>query len=84
MLQPTDHPCGLPLDLLQQIHIFLVQGTPGLDEELQMGPHEVMVNGNDQLPYAAGHPPFGGVWDTVGLRAASTYCWGSWWMKSLT
>jgi len=41
VLQTSDNLCGPPLDLLQQLHVFLVLGAPGLDEELQMGSREV-------------------------------------------
>jgi len=36
MLQPFDHPSGPPLDLLQQLHIFLELGDPNLDAAVQM------------------------------------------------
>ena len=38
VLQPFSYLCGLPLDLLQQLHIFPVLGAPGLDTVLQMEP----------------------------------------------
>jgi len=31
VLQPSDHLCGPPLDPLQQLHICLVLGAPGVD-----------------------------------------------------
>ncbi|KAK4815348.1 hypothetical protein QYF61_000180 [Mycteria americana] len=35
VFQPSDHFCGPPLDLLQQVHVFLVLGMPELDAILQ-------------------------------------------------
>ena len=43
VLQPFCYLCGPSLDLLQQLYIFLLLGTPGLDTLLQMGPHEGRV-----------------------------------------
>jgi len=43
VLQPSDHPCGPPLDLLQQVHILLVLGAPSLEEVLQVSPYEGRV-----------------------------------------
>ena len=36
VLQPSRCLCDPPLDLLQQLHVFLVLGAPGLDTVLQM------------------------------------------------
>ncbi|SGA33935.1 Uncharacterised protein [Chlamydia abortus] len=33
VLQPSDHLCGPPLDLIQQVCVFPVLGAPGLDAE---------------------------------------------------
>ncbi|KAK4807117.1 hypothetical protein QYF61_018458 [Mycteria americana] len=38
VLQPSDHLRGPPLDPLQQVHVFLVLGTPELDAVLQSLP----------------------------------------------
>ncbi|PKU45367.1 hypothetical protein llap_4311 [Limosa lapponica baueri] len=35
MLQPSDHLCGPPLDLFQQVHVLLMLGAPELDAVLQ-------------------------------------------------
>ncbi|KAK4806889.1 hypothetical protein QYF61_012610 [Mycteria americana] len=35
VFQPSDHFCGLPLDPLQQVHVFLVLRAPELDAVLQ-------------------------------------------------
>ncbi|KAK4810921.1 hypothetical protein QYF61_013329 [Mycteria americana] len=37
VFQPSDHFHGPPLDLLQQVHVFLVLRTPELDAVLQVG-----------------------------------------------
>lgn len=50
MLQPFDYLHGPPQDLLQQLHILLTLGAPGLDAVLQMGPHELTIEGNNPLP----------------------------------
>jgi len=39
VLQPSDCLCGPPLNLLQQLHVLLVLGTPELDRGLQVGSH---------------------------------------------
>ncbi|KAJ7419661.1 hypothetical protein WISP_52725 [Willisornis vidua] len=38
-LQPPDHFCGHPLDLLQQVHVIPVLGTPELEAALQVEAH---------------------------------------------
>ena len=37
VLQPYYHLGGHPLDLLQQLYVFVVLGSPGLDIVLQVG-----------------------------------------------
>ena len=49
VLQPSDHLSGAPLDPFQELCIFLVLGTPGLDAVLHMGPHKSGVGGNNLL-----------------------------------
>jgi len=56
-----------PLDLLQQLHIFLVLGAPGLDPVLQLGPHNVRAERDKHLPLPAGHPSLDAAQDTAGL-----------------
>ena len=56
VLQPSDHPCHPPLDLIQKFHILPVLGAPGLDTELQMGPHKGRAEGDNHLPLPAGCP----------------------------
>jgi len=47
VLQHSDHLCGPPLDLLQQLHVFLVLGAPELDAVLQVGSMQsVPLEGN--------------------------------------
>ena len=67
VLQPSDHPCGPGLGPLQQLHIFLVLGTPDLDAVLQMGPHEEKVEWDNPHTLPAGHPAVDTAQDTVGL-----------------
>ncbi|TRZ24811.1 hypothetical protein HGM15179_002309, partial [Zosterops borbonicus] len=50
-----DHFCIHPLDLVQQVLVFLMLGIPGLDTILQMGSQESRVEGEYQLPHPAGH-----------------------------
>lgn len=66
-LKPFDHLCGLLLNLLQQFHIFLALGFPGLDTALQVGPYKGRVKGPNTLPLHAGHPSFAATRETVGL-----------------
>ncbi|KAK4822567.1 LOW QUALITY PROTEIN: hypothetical protein QYF61_016136 [Mycteria americana] len=40
VFQPSDHFCGPPLDLLQQVHVCLVLRTPELDAVLQLFIHQ--------------------------------------------
>jgi len=49
VLQPSDHLCGLSLDLLQQLHIPSVLGAPGLHTVLWMVPHEGRTEGDIPL-----------------------------------
>ena len=49
VLQSSDHFHSPPLDLLQQLHIFLVLGSPGLDTLFQVVSHKDGVWGV-QLP----------------------------------
>ena len=58
VLQPSDHLCGPPLDPLQQLPVFLVQGAPDLDSVLQMGPHEGRVERDNHLPVPFLMEPF--------------------------
>lgn len=44
------HVCGPPLDLVQQLHIPPVPGTPGLGTVFQMGPHKGRVERDNDGP----------------------------------
>jgi len=67
MLQPLDHLCGPPLDLLQQFHVLLVLRAPELDAGLQVDSHQSGVEGQNQLPRPAGHTSLDAAQDMVGL-----------------
>ena len=55
-LQPSDHLCGPALDLLQQLHILLVLGAPGLDTVLQMRAQEGRMQVDNHFLHTAGQP----------------------------
>jgi len=57
VFQPFDHPCDCPLDLPQQLHVFLVLGAPGLDTILQMGLHTGRAEQRGIIPFLAFLPP---------------------------
>jgi len=40
VLHPSDHFCGPPVDLLQQVHVLLMLGAPELNARLQVGSHQ--------------------------------------------
>ncbi|KAK4822945.1 hypothetical protein QYF61_023445 [Mycteria americana] len=67
VFHPSDHFCGPPLDLLQQVHVFPVLRAPELDAVLQVGSHQSRVEGQNHLPRPAGHASFDAAQDTVGL-----------------
>jgi len=46
----SDHFCGPPLDLLQQVHVFPVLRAPELDAVLQVGFHQSGVEVQNHLP----------------------------------
>ena len=60
-------PKHLSLDLLQELSILLVLGSPELDTVFQMWPHKGRVEGDSFLPLPAGHPSVDASQDTVGL-----------------
>ncbi|KFW76341.1 Pappalysin-2, partial [Manacus vitellinus] len=47
-----------PLDLLQQVQVFLILAAPELDAALQVGSHETGVEGKNPIPCPAGHTSF--------------------------
>ena len=67
LLQPSDHFCGPPLDLLQQLDVLLVLRAPELDAVLQMGSHKRRVEEKNHLPRLAGHASLDVTQDTIGL-----------------
>ncbi|KAK4816043.1 hypothetical protein QYF61_011051 [Mycteria americana] len=67
VLQPPDHFCGPPLDLLQQVHVFPVLRAPELDAVLQVGSHQSRGEGQDHLPQPTGHASFDAAQDMVGF-----------------
>ncbi|TRZ17906.1 hypothetical protein HGM15179_009199 [Zosterops borbonicus] len=55
------------LDLLQQIDVLPVLGTPELDAAPQVGSHQNREEGQNHLPYSIGHIPFDAAQDTFGF-----------------
>lgn len=55
VFHPSDHFCSPPVDLLKQVHVFLVLENPELDVVLQVGPHQSGVEGESHLPWPADH-----------------------------
>jgi len=66
VLQPSDHFCSPPLDLLQQVHVLLVLRAPELNAVLQVASHQRRVEGQNPFPRLAGHASLDGAQDTVG------------------
>ncbi|XP_014803059.1 PREDICTED: complex III assembly factor LYRM7 isoform X1 [Calidris pugnax] len=64
VLQPSDHLCGPPLDLLQQVHVLML--GPELDAVPQVGYHDSRGEGENHLPRPAGHAS-DAAQDTIGL-----------------
>jgi len=67
VFQPSDHFCGPPLDLLQQIHVFPVLRAPELDTGLQVESDQSCVEGQNRLPRPDDHAAFDAAQDTVGF-----------------
>jgi len=67
VFHPSDHSCGPPLDPLQQVHVFLVLGTPELDAVLQVGCQKSKVKRKNSLPLYARHASFYTAQDTIGF-----------------
>lgn len=76
MLQASDHLGGSTLDLLQQVHFYLMLGGPKMDATLQVGSHESGVEVENHIPQPSGHTSCDVAQDMVGL-----YC--SYFQKSL-
>jgi len=79
MFQLSDHPHCPPLDLLQQLYVFLVLRATGQDAVVQMGPIEDRVEGDNHLPCPPGHLSFNAAQDTVSLLCCKcillTHAW---------
>lgn len=65
----SDHLSGSSLDLLQQLYVFLVFGTPSLDAVLQMSPYKGRVEENNHLPCLAGQFSINAAQDSFALPA---------------
>ena len=77
VLQPSDHFCGPPLDLLQQVHVFLVLRTPELNAVLQVRSHQSRVEGQNHLSRPAGHASPDAAQDTVGPLGCQRTFWAA-------
>ena len=49
MLQPSDHLCGPPLDLLQQLRVLFVLRAPEVNTVLQVGSRKSRVEGQNDF-----------------------------------
>ena len=58
MFHPSDNFCGPALDLFQQVHVCPVLRAPELDAGLPLGSHQSRVEGQNRLPWPAGHAAF--------------------------
>ena len=66
--------CGPPLDVLQQVYVSPVLGTPHQDAVLQVRPHQHhRVEGQHNLSQPAGHASFAVAQDTVGFLGLLTH-----------
>jgi len=66
-LQPSDHLHCPPLDPLQHPDILLVLRASELDAVLEVGSHESRIEGQNHLPWPAGHSSLDTTQDTTGL-----------------
>ena len=58
VFHPLEHFCGPSLNELQLVFVSPVLRTSGLEVVLKVRPHQSRVEGQDQLPYPAGHASF--------------------------
>jgi len=65
--QASSYLCCPLQDSLQKLPDFLEQWSPELDAALQMFPHQRRAEGEDHLPWPAGHTLFNAPQDTIGL-----------------
>ena len=71
---PLNNLCGLPLDVLQQVYVSPVLGTPHQDAVLQVRPHQHhRVEGQHNLSQPAGYASFAVALDTVGFLGSLTH-----------
>ena len=68
VLQSSNHLHGPPLDLLQQLNIFLELGDPGLDTVLHERPRKGKVEGYNHLSLPACHLSLDAALDPFGLQ----------------
>lgn len=69
--------CSIPLSTFvaplwtrsEKINILLVLGGPDLDALLQVGPQKGKIEGDNPLPYPAGHSSVDAAQDSVGILA---------------
>lgn len=67
VIHSLHHPCGLTSDFLQYVHVSITLRGSELDTVLQMWTHQERVEGDDHLPWPAGHGLFNALHDTTGL-----------------
>ena len=70
VFHPSGHFCSPPLDVLQQVHVFVVLKAPELDAGLQVRSHQSRVA--DHLSQCAGHASFDAAQDMVVLGCEGT------------
>ena len=75
VLQPSEHPHGSPLDLLQELCVLPVLGAPGLDTVLQMGPLKGRAEGDNPLLLPDAIPLLIQPRTQLAFQAASAHCW---------
>ncbi|RMC13811.1 hypothetical protein DUI87_08894 [Hirundo rustica rustica] len=72
MLQSSYQLCGPPPDLLQQLHVLLMLGTPELDTALQVGSQKSRAEGQNPLLQLADHTALDAAQDTFGCKGKKT------------
>jgi len=83
VLQHSEYLHGSPLDSLQQIHVLLMLGAPGLDTVFCVGSHKSGFEESSHLLHPVGRLSFDATQNKQSLRVAlQRRTWGSWWMKT--
>ena len=72
VLQPSDHLCGPPLDVLQQLCTLPILGASGQDAVLQIGPCKGRADGDNHLPLLVVHPSFYAAQDVADLSGCKS------------